>query len=136
VAVGAKLIGITTERKMQKETYKFNAKYKDVDFERILEENPSADFIEVEWAKTKGRPYGGFVLVTDSGYERLRKAEMSTPRRYVNARINPDGLGWRYDPYGSGVIRIIDGIDEFKRVFAKLRERECRKYEIKVTAIK
>jgi hypothetical protein len=127
------------EKKMQKETYKFNAKYKDVDFERILKENPSADFIEVKWAKRakiEGRPYGGFVIVTDSGYERLRKAAMNTPRRYVNARIHPDGIGWRHNPYGSGGIRIIDGIDEFKRVFAKLRERECRKYEIKVTAIK
>jgi hypothetical protein len=132
----AKLIGITTERKMQKETYKFSARYKDVDFERILEENPSADFIEVKWAKIEGRPYGGFVIITDFGYERMRKAAMSTPRRYVNARINPDGLGWGYDPYGSGGIRIIDSVEEFKRMFAKLRERECRKYEIKVTAIK
>jgi hypothetical protein len=129
-------LGITTERKMQKETYKFNARYKDVDFERILEENPSADFIEVKWAKIEGRPYSGFVIVTDSGYERLCKAAMNTSRRYANARIHPDGIGWRHDPYGSGGIRIIDGIDEFKRVFAKLRERECRKYEIKVTAIK
>jgi hypothetical protein len=121
---------------MQKETYKFNARYKDVNFERILEENPLADFIEVKWAKTEGRPYGGFVIVTDFGYERLRKAAMNTPRRYVNARIHPDGLGWRHDPYGSGGIRIIDSIDVFRNTFSKLRERECRKYKIKVTAIK
>jgi hypothetical protein len=120
---------------MMKETYKFSSRYQDVDFERILEENPLAHFIEVKWAKTEGS-FCGLVIVTDSGYERLRKNGLSTPRRYVNARIACDGIGWGHDSFDMGGIRIIENIKAFRNILAKLKDRECRKHEIKVTAIK
>jgi hypothetical protein len=122
--------------KMKKEIYKFSARYQDVDLDRIIEENPGADFIVVKWEKNEGHPFGGFVIVTESGCERLRNADMNAPRKYSNARISLSGFGWRHNSFGSGGIRIIDGVDAFEGMLARLRERECRKYKIEVTAIK
>lgn len=124
---------------MHKQTYRFVSRYEDVDFAKIIAENPDADFIRVEWPWEEGKENSSLVIATSSGIDRLKAVDMSTPGSYAGVRISMSGVGWRHDPFGRGKdekIHVFDDSSKFDRAYALLRERECRKRKITVTAIR
>jgi hypothetical protein len=115
--------------------YDFGARYVDVDFERIIDENPAASFIGVKWRRPTGETREVY-LVTRKGYHRIKEAVL------VDAsRIDTDWCGicangsLRQRKLGSHGIRMITSYSGFQELYEKLVEREEKKHLIVVTAI-
>jgi hypothetical protein len=131
---------VRKENKMKKETYSFKARYQDVDFKRIAEENPLYDFVKVEWPWESGGNSSSLVIVSPAGIARMKAVGLCTPRSFSGVKLSASGSGWRHDPVGHEVkdekIYVIEDGSGFEKLYAQLRERECRKRQIKVTAIR
>jgi hypothetical protein len=120
--------------------YSFSAKYTNVDFPRIFKENPNADFIRVAW-KDEQKKQCVVYFVTEKGYKRLSKAEMthyteSLRHTELTARgsLHCVTLG-----YGGYILMRRDSQplsdEDFGNFYALLRQREARRHEICVTTI-
>jgi hypothetical protein len=125
---------------MKKFSYGFSARYQDVDFTRIVEENSDSDFIRVEWKDDDGGDQM-IVFVTPLGKARCEDAGMGYGVIQKTVRVRPYGdldiYGRRdADPYILYVDdkRVVD-MDVFEKWYGRLREREERRRPIKVTAI-
>jgi hypothetical protein len=120
--------------------YSFSAKYTNVDFPRIFKENPNADFIRVAW-KDKQKKQCVVYFVTEKGYERLSKAEMTHYTESLrHTELTASGslhcvtLG-----YGGYLLMRMGGQplsdEDFGNFYALLRQREARRHEICVATI-
>ena len=128
------------EMKMKKETYGFSARYQDVDFSRIVEENSDSDFIRVEWKDECGNDQV-IVFVTPSGKKRCEAAGMSYGVIQKTVSVRPYGSLDIYgrcndDPFVLYINneRCVDN-DTFEKWYGRLREREERRRQVKVTTI-
>jgi len=131
---------------MRKEEYSFSAKYQNVDFARILNENSEADFIRVDW-KDEDDEKDARYLVTKKGYKRVKAVDMAYNYIYSLASLHLDSKGSLHhttscpdSSYTIGYMLVIFKKDTtmantFKEFYAKLREREERRHSIKVTVI-
>jgi hypothetical protein len=128
-----------TEMKVTDE-YSFSAKYTSVDFPRIFKENPNADFIRVAW-KDEQKNQCVVYFVTEKGYKRLSKAEMT---HYTKSLRHTELTAWGslhcvtlgYSGYllmRMGGQPLSD--EDFGNFYALLRQREARRHEICVATI-
>jgi len=121
-------------------SYGFSARYQDVDFSRIIEENSDFDFLRVEW-KDDGGGDQMIVFVTPFGKARCEDAGMGYGVIQKTVHVQPYGDLDIYgrcnaDPYILYVNdkRVVDD-DTFEKWYGRLRELEKRRRPIKVTAI-
>jgi hypothetical protein len=130
------------ENEMDKKQYGFLARYVDIDMARIVKENQESDFIRVCWKKNT-HTTSTVYLVTEKGMDRLRKAQIGN--HYVKCNgclsVSPSGSLTTFNSSDNmksiyflfHFMEITD--DEFETLFAKLREREERRWPVSVTAI-
>ena len=120
--------------------YSFSAKYSQVDFPRIFKENPNADFIRVAW-KDEQKNQCVVYFVTEKGYERLSRAEMTHYTASLrHTELTSCGsfhcvlLG-----YGGYLLMRAGGQlfteEDFGNFYALLRQREAHRHEICVATI-
>jgi len=131
---------------MRKEEYSFSAKYQNVDFARILNENSEADFIRVDW-KDEDDEKDARYLVTKKGYKRIKAVDMAYSNIYSLAALHLDAKGSLHhttsypdSSYNIGYMLVIfkkgsSMTKTFEEFYGKLREREERKHPIKITVI-
>jgi hypothetical protein len=136
-------------KKMKKTQYSFSARYVDIDIARILGENPNSDFIRVEWKRKthieRNRRFprnSAVYLVTEKGMNRLRSVRMSIGydihiKHNRSLSMDSDGnlttLNASSANFNFHFMEITE--EEFGRFYAKLREREERRWPVTVTAI-
>jgi hypothetical protein len=119
---------------MKKFSYGFSARYQDVDFTRIVEENSDSDFIRVEW-KNERKGDQEVILLTPKGVERCRAVEMGFGIDKEHCEIKQSGTLWLNEngPFSEYVWWL--NTADFEDWYGRLREREERRRPIKVTAI-
>jgi len=117
------------------QAYNFRSGFPDVDFRRILAENPDADFIVVRWALRGGTNKKGLVLVSEHGADRMSSAGISGLLGYRDVGLSKDGKHWRDGPERDPVYVIRD-IDLFYRMLAEIKKQEKQRHWIEVTAIR
>jgi len=119
---------------MKKFSYGFSARYQDVDFTRIVEENSDSDFIRVEW-KNERKGDQEVILLTQRGVDRCIAVEMDFGINKKHCEIDSSGDLWgnTNGPISEYVWWLNTAV--FENWYAKLREREERRRPIKVTAI-
>jgi lipoate-protein ligase A len=122
---------------MKTTQYNFSARYVDIDMARIVKENQDSDFIRVWWRKK--HTFSTVYLITEKGMDRLRKVQMNMNYIKSNHRLSVSpsgGLTTFHDSYSTKIIYFMEITDvEFEKMFAKLREREERRWAVSVTAI-
>jgi hypothetical protein len=125
---------ITRRTKMEKTTYGFSARYQDVDFLRIVEENIESSFILVEW-KNERRVEEKIILLTPAGFERCSAVDMEQGVHKNRCEIEPNGHRW--ENTNGPICKYVWWLNtnDFESWYAMLRQREERCRPIKVTAI-
>ena len=118
---------------MKKETkmkpYEFNARFEDVDFRRILNENPDADFIGVKWTPRGKNRKTGVVLISDNGIRRMRDAGLPKLRRTFEIGLDCQGHLISGLQCGSPVY-IIRDIGSFKEMYQQLMAYENHRIQV------
>jgi hypothetical protein len=123
---------------MKKEKYTFSARYQDVDFARIIEENSSSDFILVEWSGGMCSEEWEIVLVTTKGFDRLANVGLQDGISQCYLRIDSGGdvQYLLYSGLGSSPASRVSYVKgDFNHLYAKLLERENRRRRVNVTGI-
>jgi hypothetical protein len=109
--------------------YEFKAHDTNVDFRRMLRENPDADFIKVQWTpQGESRPTG-IVLVSERGARRMAAVGLPIPSRFLDLGLNRSGNDWRAGPMGDPVY-VITAIQYGDKVIASLKHQEAEKHRI------
>ena len=120
---------------MKEKAYHFKAKFSDVDFRRILRENPDSDFIVVGWAPKNKSYKGGIVLVSKHGADRMEAAGIARPPKYQNVGLDNVGTAWNAGDTGCP-IHVIRNIGYFRQVLSEVKEYEKQRHQISVIAIR
>ena len=121
---------------MLEQAYHFRASFPDVDFQRILSENPKADFIIVRWTPGGASYRDGIVLVSKRGVDRMAAAGITQPPMYHDVKLDKKGESWLDGPEGGDPIYVVSSIDKFGRILAKIKKYEKQRHWISVTAIR
>jgi hypothetical protein len=111
--------------------YEFNARFSDVDFRRILNENPDADFIKVQWTP-RGKDRQSIVLVSNRGANRMSAAGIPKPQTYPSIGLSHNGEHWGHGVTGTPVY-VIKDIEYYKKMIISLSTHEAESHRILVT---
>ena len=120
---------------MKEKSYHFKASFPDVDFRRILNENPNADFIVVRWTPKNASYQCGLALVSKRGADRMAAAGIARPPKYWKVGLNKNGTDWSSGPVGDP-IHVIGNICYCRQVISKIKKHEKQRHQIRVTAIR
>ena len=114
--------------KKEMEPYEFMAKFEDVDFRRILNDNPDADFVEVMWEPRGKNRKTGIVLISKNGARRIHSAGITKLSKVFTIGLDCDGSP-SSGPCGDPVY-VLKDVGYFKEIYQQLTAYENHRIQV------